>query len=121
MIIVDLVSLHGTDIILPRAPNIFQITDLCFASCLTSDDYVIDTNKHNGNVTNGTLNAAPEYIPPPPPPPLSEEVLMFNDSYRQNEDSKFAGKSPIFRARANAQTFESTIKVSHSPSPFPKD
>ncbi|KYN03304.1 hypothetical protein ALC62_05854 [Cyphomyrmex costatus] len=53
-------------------------------------DYVADTSKHNGNVMNGTLNPAPEYIPPPPPP-LSEEALLLNDNYRQNEDNKFAG------------------------------
>ncbi|EFN70178.1 hypothetical protein EAG_01495 [Camponotus floridanus] len=54
-------------------------------------DYVADTNKHNGNILNGTSNSAPEYIPPPPPPPpLSEETLL-NDNYKQNEDNKFAG------------------------------
>ncbi|XP_018353508.1 PREDICTED: uncharacterized protein LOC108755157 isoform X2 [Trachymyrmex septentrionalis] len=53
-------------------------------------DYVADTSKHNGNIMNGTLNPAPEYIPPPPPP-LSEEALLLNDNYRQNEDNKFAG------------------------------
>lgn len=57
-------------------------------------DYVVDTSKHNGNVLNGMPNPAPEYIPPPPPP-LSEEALLLNDNCRQNEDNKFAGKSPV--------------------------
>jgi len=62
---------------------------------LTQGDYVADTSKHNGNVLNGTPNPAPEYIPPPPPPPLNEEALLLNDNCRQNEDNKFAGKSPV--------------------------
>ena len=65
---------------------------------LTQGDYVADTSKHNGNIMNGTLNPAPEYIPPPPPP-LSEEALLLNDNYRQNEDNKFAGKSPTVPLR----------------------
>ncbi|XP_029045417.2 uncharacterized protein LOC114877236 isoform X4 [Osmia bicornis bicornis] len=49
-----------------------------------------ENNKHEENLTNGTVIPPPEYIPPPPPPPLNEETLL-NDNYRQNEDNKFAG------------------------------
>ena len=57
---------------------------------VNTDSRAQDSNKRDESLTNGTSMPAPEYIPPPPPPPLNEESL-YNDNYRQNEDSKFAG------------------------------
>ncbi|KYM87184.1 hypothetical protein ALC53_03596 [Atta colombica] len=71
--------------------NVIQVVPLYVnTDSRVAGDHIADTSKHNGNIMNGTLNPAPEYIPPPPPP-LSEEALLLNDNYRQNEDNKFAG------------------------------